>query len=174
MPRSPAASLSPGPLTPIANGGNLHSMITDGEKQAIITSWRMVAPIATSAAELFYERLFELKPEYRALFPADMEQQKEKLMKMLTFIVDALDYQDSSWSETVAPERDLFLVVVDLGRRHSELYHVADDAYHPVGEALIWALDRGLGEAFTEEVRSAWLHVYRLLAMTMRMGKAAS
>lgn len=149
-------------------------MITDGEKRAIITSWRQVDPLATSAADVFYERLFELKPEYRALFPPDLTRQKEKLLKMLAFIVDALDYADSSWSETVAPERDLFLVVVELGRRHTELYQVADDAYHPVGEALIWALDRELGEAFTEEVRAAWLHVYRLLAMTMLMGKSAS
>ena len=26
-----------------------------------------------------------------------------------------------------------------------------------VGEALIWTLDYGLGEAFTEEVKGAWL-----------------
>jgi hemoglobin-like flavoprotein len=39
-----------------------------------------------------------------------------------------------------------------------------------VGETLLWTLERGLGEGFTPEVRSAWAKVYGVLATTMQAG----
>lgn len=145
-------------------------MITDQQKIAILESWKMVVPIAETAADLFYRRLFELEPSYRALFPDDLSDQKRKLIKMLAFIVKALDWPDDAWRTTVPEDEDLFLVLLALGRRHHVLYRVPDASYQTVGEALIWTLDLGLGKAFTDEVRDAWLHVYTLLAKTMRLG----
>jgi hemoglobin-like flavoprotein len=37
-----------------------------------------------------------------------------------------------------------------------------------VAAALLWTLERGLGEQFTLEVRDAWATVYGLLAATMQ------
>lgn len=153
--------------------GTVVSMITEAHKRAIVSSWRLVGPISDTAADLFYKRLFELKPEYRRLFPDDMASQKAKLMRMLSFVVKSLDFPDSAWLQNVPDDNDLFLVIVALGRRHVELYHVTDEAYAPVGEALTWALDYGLGEAFTDEVRTAWSQVYALLATTMKLGTAS-
>jgi hypothetical protein len=65
------------------------------------------------------------------------------------------------------------LVVLALGRRHSELYKIPRESYGKVAEALLWTLDFGLGAAFTREVRDAWTRVYTLLAQTMQMGSAA-
>jgi hemoglobin-like flavoprotein len=146
-------------------------MLTDKQKVLIRDSWRLVVPIAETAADLFYKRLFETNPEYRALFKADMTAQKRKLISMLSFVVRSLDWPDSAWRETVDEENDLFLIVLALGRRHSTLYRVPDESYEAVGQALVWTLDYGLGKAFTEEVRAAWLQVYRLVAMTMKMGR---
>ena len=148
-------------------------MLTDSHKQLILDSWRLVVPIAETAADLFYQRLFELKPEYRAMFSEDMTRQKQKLVKMLSFIVQSLDWNASEWREDVAEDQDLFLVVLALGRRHGQLYKIPADSYGPVGEALIWALDYGLGDAFTEETKEAWLTVYTLLTKTMLMGSRA-
>lgn len=148
-------------------------MITDAEKKAIVNSWRLVEPIAETAADLFYRRLFELRPKYRSLFPEDMTMQKQKLLKMLGFIVKSLDWPDHAWRDTVPAEQDLFLVVLAMGRRHHELYEIPDESYGPVGEALLWTLDYGLGpEVFTPDVKAAWTRVYTLLANTMKMGKA--
>jgi hemoglobin-like flavoprotein len=61
-------------------------------------------------------------------------------------------------------------VVLALGRRHAEIYKIPDASYAAVAEALLWTLDYGLGEAFTEEVRAAWTTVYTALATTMKMG----
>jgi hemoglobin-like flavoprotein len=146
-------------------------MITDEEKAAIKESWRLVVPIAETAADLFYRRLFELRPEYRRLFPEDMRSQKRKLLAMLAFVVKSLDWPESAWRETVPEEDDLCLIVLALGRRHSELYKVPDSSYEAVGEALLWTLDYGLGKKFDGPTRAAWTHVYQLLAMTMKMGR---
>src|SRR5262245_41719069 len=116
-------------------------MLNTDQKLAIKRSWELVTPIAETAAELFYKRLFEMAPQYRALFPTDMTLQKRKLLTMLAFIVRSLDWSEDAWREAVDTEEDLFLVVLALGRRHVELYRVPDEAYDTVGGALLWTLD---------------------------------
>ena len=39
--------------------------------------------------------------------------------------------------------------------------------YTPVGAALLWTLQQGLGEAFTPEVKDAWATAYIILSTTM-------
>jgi hemoglobin-like flavoprotein len=146
-------------------------VITDEEKAAIRDSWRLVVPIADTASDLFYKKLFEIRPDYRRLFPDDMRAQKRKLVTMLAFIVKALDWPDSAWREQVAEEDDLCLVLLALGRRHSELYRIPDSGYEAVAEALLWTLDYGLGKKFDAPTRAAWTHVYQLVALTMKMGR---
>ena len=53
-----------------------------------------------------------------------------------------------------------------LGRRHAG-YGVREEHYATVGAALLWTLDRGLGDAFTPEVRDAWADAYGILATVM-------
>jgi hemoglobin-like flavoprotein len=149
-------------------------MLTDTEKDALKRSWRLVIPIADTAADLFYKRLFELRPDYRRLFPDDMTAQKHKLLRMLAFVLRAVDWTDEQWRGDVAPDEDLMLVVLALGRRHSKLYQIPDESYGVVGEALLWTLGYGLGDAFTEDVKRAWTELYTSLARTMRMGGAAT
>jgi hemoglobin-like flavoprotein len=146
-------------------------VLNDLEKKLILNSWRLVVPIKETAADLFYRRLFELKPAFRQLFKTDLVAQKQKLIAMLAFIVKSLDWPDSAWRDNVAEEDDLFLVVLALGRRHSELYSVPDAAYATVGEALLWTLDYGLGKEFTPPVRAAWTKVYGLVSTAMKMGR---
>lgn len=148
-------------------------MFTDAEKDAIRKSWRLVVPIAETAADLFYKRLFELRPQYRSFFSDDMSGQKRKLLKMLAFVVKAMDWADADWQREVDPTEDLMLVVLAMGRRHAQLYKIPDESYAPVGEALLWTLDYGLGDAFSPPVRAAWTRLYGLISQTMRMGAAA-
>lgn len=148
-------------------------MFSDTEKEVVLRSWRLVVPIAETAADLFYRRLFELKPEYRALFGEDMAAQKRKLVRMLAFIVRSLEWRDEQWKDDIDPSEDLMLVVLALGRRHTDLYRIPNESYGVVGEALVWTLEHGLGDAFTPPTREAWIKLYTLLASTMQMGAAA-
>jgi hemoglobin-like flavoprotein len=121
-------------------------------------SFDRVVPIAGVAADLFYDRLFYLAPSLRRMFPADMRDQKRKLMVMIAAAVQGLDDLD-----TLLPQ------VKALGARHAG-YGVEPAHYQIVGEALIWTLESGLGNAFTPDVRAAWGRVYALLAATMQDG----
>lgn len=123
-------------------------------------SFKQVQPIAMQAADLFYGRLFDIAPEVRTLFPDDLSEQKKKLMAMLGTAVVNLHRLDA-----IVP------AVQDLGRRHAG-YNVKAEHYKPVGEALIWTLEQGLGEAFTPAVKSAWLEAYTTLADTMQAAAA--
>ena len=149
-------------------------MLTDPEKHLIVSSYRLIVPISETVADLFYRRLFKECPQYRSLFSQDMASQKRKFMAMLTFITRSLDWTQAQWGEDIAPEDDLFLVVVALGRRHHLLYKVPEDAYGPVEAALLWTLDQGLGQAFTPELRTAWAKLYRALSTMMRLGADAT
>lgn len=147
-------------------------MLTNQQKESILSSWRLVEPVAETVPDLFYQRLFEIAPQYRSLFKKDMESQRRKFLTMVRFIIEALDWPDDLWEAPVATDEDLLLVVSALGRRHREIYRIPDEAYTPVGEALLWTLDYGLGEAFTVEVRMAWTELYTLLSRCMIMSEA--
>lgn len=121
-----------------------------------------MVPIKDKAAELFYGRLFELDPSLKPLFKGDMAQQGRKLMTMIGTAVSGLTRLDQ-----IVP------AVRDLGRRHVG-YGVKDAHYATVGAALLWALETGLGPAFTPEVKAAWATTYGTLAGVMKQAAAAT
>ena len=127
------------------------------EKIALVQgSFKQVAPIADVAAHIFYDRLSETAPEVRSLFPEDMTEQKKKLMQMLGIAVNGLTNLDA-----------ILPAVQDLGKRH-EGYHVTDAHYDSVGSALLFTLEKGLGDAFTPDVKDAWTETYVTLAGVMK------
>jgi hemoglobin-like flavoprotein len=119
-------------------------------------SWKQVLPIADTAAEMFYTKLFSLDPSVKPLFKGDMKAQGRKLMAMIGTAVGGL-----TQLETIVP------AVQDLGRRHVK-YGVKDSHYDTVGGALLWTLEHGLGDAFTPDVKAAWTTVYGVLSTTMK------
>jgi hemoglobin-like flavoprotein len=121
-------------------------------------SFEDVRPIAATAAELFYDRLFTLDPSLKHLFKGDMPNQGRMLMSMIGSAVHGLKDLDK-----LAP------VLRNLGARHVD-YGVREEHYVTVGSALLWTLNAGLGEKFTPEVREAWTAAYGLLADVMQFG----
>ena len=130
--------------------------MTPEEIKLVKDSWALVLPISEKAAELFYGKLFELDPEVKKMFKGDMTEQGRKLMAILNTAVNALDKL-----ETIVP------ALQSMGAKHVE-YGVKNKDYDTVGEALIWTLDAGLGDAFTADTKDAWLKVYTLVADTMK------
>jgi hemoglobin-like flavoprotein len=135
-------------------------MITSDDILRVRASFALVVPIKEAAADLFYNRLFEIAPQVRALFPDDLAEQKRKLMAMIATAVGGLHNLDN-----------LVPAVKALGARHVG-YGAKAEHYAVVGEALLWTLERGLGEAFTPEVRQSWTKVYGTLAAVMQAGAA--
>jgi hemoglobin-like flavoprotein len=135
--------------------------MTGEQIRLVRVTWLEVAPIADTAARLFYGRLFESDPQIHRLFAhADMDQQRLKLLRTLTVAVGALDKL-----ETIRPALE------SLGRRHVD-YGVEDRHYELVGAALLWTLAQGLGDGYTTEVGEAWAAAYTTLATIMREAAA--
>lgn len=128
--------------------------ITPRQVELVQTSFEQVAPIADTAAALFYSRLFELDPAIRPMFTAELSDQGRKLMQMLAIVVHGLKVVT-----------DVMPAVQSLGKRHAG-YGVTAEQYQTVGEALLWTLGQGLGDAFTPEVRDAWTTAYTIVAQT--------
>ncbi|MFG1339830.1 globin family protein [Xanthobacter autotrophicus] len=129
--------------------------MTPTQIDLVQASFAKVAPIADTAAGLFYGRLFEIAPEVKPLFKGDMTTQGQKLMATLGVVVAGL--------------KDLPRIVPaaqNLARKHVG-YGVKPEHYAPVGAALLWTLEQGLGEDFTPEVKTAWADAYGLLSSVM-------
>lgn len=119
-------------------------------------SFKQVVPISDKAAEIFYGKLFEKDPSLKPMFKGDMEEQGRKLMSMIGTAVGGLNNLEA-----------LVPAVQNLGKGHAG-YGVEDKHYDTVGASLIETLDAGLGDAFTSEVKDAWIEVYTVLATTMK------
>ncbi|KZD21662.1 globin family protein [Tardiphaga robiniae] len=115
-------------------------------------SFRKVAPISDVAAELFYGRLFEVAPQVKPMFRGDMREQGRKLMATLGVVVTGL-----TRLETVLPAASA------LAKQHVA-YGVKAEHYPIVGGALLWTLEKGLGDAWTPELAAAWTAAYGTLS----------
>jgi hemoglobin-like flavoprotein len=129
--------------------------MTPQQVAQVQASFKKVAPIADQAAALFYGRLFETAPEVRALFTGDLKAQGRKLMTTIATVVNGLDDL-----EAIAP------AVCDLAKRHVA-YGVRPEHYAPVGAALLWTVEQGLGGDFTPAVSAAWAAAYAALSDMM-------
>jgi hemoglobin-like flavoprotein len=141
----------------------MEKLITAEQRALVQQTWQQVVPIADTAARVFYNRLFEIDPQLRVMFDGvEMKSQRRKLIQVLAMAVGRLDRIE-----------ELVPVIEALGRRHAA-YGVSDAHYETVGAALIWTLEKGLGKAWSEEVKAAWTEVYVLLANVMRTAAAES
>jgi hemoglobin-like flavoprotein len=135
--------------------------MTPEQVELVQDSFTKVVPIADTAATLFYDRLFTIAPEVRSLFPTDLTEQKKKLIQMLATAVTNLHQVEK-----------IIAAVEDLGRRHVA-YGVTPKHYEPVGAALLWTLEKGLGPDFTPPVREAWTETYMTVAGVMQKAAAS-
>lgn len=129
--------------------------MTPEQVEAVQQSFKKVAAIQDAAADLFYDRLFELDPSLKPLFSGNMAEQKRKLMAAIGTVVNSLK----------SPEK-IIPIVQNLGEAHSR-YGVQEQHYQTVGEALLWTLEKGLGADFTPQVKNGWAAAYGLLSSIM-------
>jgi len=126
--------------------------MTPDQVKLVQQSFAKVAPISETAAVLFYGRLFEIAPQVQAMFPADMTEQRRKLMATLAVVVNGLGNLESILPAASA-----------LATRHVS-YGAKAEHYPVVGAALLWTLEKGLGDAWTPEVADAWTTAYGTLS----------
>jgi hemoglobin-like flavoprotein len=126
--------------------------MTPDQVKLVQDSFAKVVPISEAAAVLFYDRLFEIAPQVKAMFPADMTEQRRKLMVMLAAVVNGLGNLPSILPAASA-----------LATRHVA-YGAKAEHYPVVGAALLWTLEKGLGDSWTPELAEAWTAAYGTLS----------
>jgi hemoglobin-like flavoprotein len=129
--------------------------MTPDQIKLVQASFSKVAPVADEAAVLFYDRLFEMAPQVKALFPTDMAEQRRKLMSTLAIVVSGLSDLPSILPAASA-----------LATRHVA-YGAREEHYPVVGKALLWTLEQGLGEDWTADVAEAWTAAFTTLSAFM-------
>jgi hemoglobin-like flavoprotein len=135
-----------------ARSNKQETNMTPDDVTLVQKSFSKVAPIADQAATIFYDRLFEVAPQVKAMFPADMTEQKKKLMATLAVVVNGLSDLPSILPAASA-----------LAKRHVA-YGAKPEHYPVVGSALLWTLEKGLGAGCTPDVAAAWTTAYGTLS----------
>jgi len=130
----------------------MEQTMTPDQVKLVQQSFAKLAPIADQAAVMFYDRLFEVAPQVKAMFPADLTEQRRKLMATLSAVVNGL-----GTLESVLPAASA------LARRHVS-YGAKAEHYPVVGGALLWTLEKGLADGWTTEVADAWTAAYGTLS----------
>lgn len=127
-----------------------------GMVELIRDSFALVEPQSEDVGRHFYATLFSRAPETRDLFPVNMEVQRSRLLRALVHVVQMVDQPD-----------DLRPFLQQLGRDHRK-FGVLAQHYDAVGVALLSAVARYCGAAWTPEVHRAWHESYATVAAAMR------
>ena len=129
--------------------------MTPEEARHITFSFGRVFPYRSKLTSVFYEKVFEIAPEARALFPKDMSGQKEKLAHTLNLVVTNLNKLDETLAAGTA-----------LGARHAG-YGATEAHYDVVGIALIAALKQVTPGGLSAEEEHAWIAAYNVISQVM-------
>jgi len=141
----------------------LELVLTRQQLDRVRRSWAEAAPTGEALGAAFYSRLFQIAPYTRELFAGEVSGQQKKLVRTLDAVIDNLEQPD----RLAAATRDLAILHARRG--------VGAADYTPVGDALIWALGRQLGDRFDAETRDAWIAAYEMLSREMiRAGREAA
>lgn len=121
-------------------------------------SLRLIADRSDEMVGYFYATMFLENPALRALFPAAMDTQRDRLFRALTGAVRTIGEP-----ETFVP------MLRQLGRDHRK-YGVTTEDYATFGRALIMALGRYAEDVWVRELQDAWVRAYSYMARTMMDG----
>jgi len=129
--------------------------MTPHQIQLIRSSWQLAAEEPLKAAISFYDHLFSLSPQLRGLFRSPMSGQTMKFMKAIGYVVNRLDniYEISE----EFPDTNYF----------SQAYGLKPKHYAEIKDALLWTIEKRLGNLWNEETRNAWLSCYEVLTEFM-------
>lgn len=133
-----------------------------GDQQLLAESLGLLAPVSGELVASFYDQLFTDHPDVRPMFPVELDDQRDKLLKAIIALV----------THYGTPEQ-LLPALTAMGRRH-DAYGVRIDHYSAVGVTLLSTLRRFAGTAWTAEYEGAWLRAYTFAAGVMMQAGATA
>ncbi|MBM4794682.1 flavohemoprotein [Streptomyces sioyaensis] len=121
-----------------------------------------IEPVADKVTSYFYALLFVQHPDLRALFPASMDTQRDRLFKALLTAAQHVDDGEV-----------LTAYLSNLGRGHRK-YGTLPDHYPAVGECLLTSLGRYATSSWGPETEAAWVRAYTAISQIMIDAAAAN
>ena len=129
--------------------------MTAQQIQLIRSSWQLTAEEPLKAAISFYDQLFSLSPQLRGLFRSPMSGQTMTIMKAIGYLVNRL--------ENIYEIGDEFPDTNYL----SQAYGLQPKHFAEIKDALLWTIEKSLGNSWNDETREAWLSCYEILTEFM-------
>jgi len=134
---------------------NFQIELTDHQKNLIVESFTQFEPIIQHSSRVFFDRLTEVEPALGAQFSNTNNVHSDKLATVIQIAVISVNNLDA-----LVPMLKL------LGSEYRS-YGARPEFYEIFGDVLLWTLEQGLGEAYSEEVNEAWATLYGIIAETM-------
>ena len=135
-----------------------HKIYGMTEEQMILvrSSWKTFRNVNPSLiANVFYSKLFFDNPKLRKMFPEDMDKQHLKFVDMLNVMISRIDSTEDTTEKIKA-----------LAKRHVG-YGVRTEHYQFIGNALLWTIEKGLGNDWNDAIKEAWDAYYNMIAGIM-------
>jgi hemoglobin-like flavoprotein len=107
----------------------------------------------------FYRRLFVLAPDLRARFRGDVDIESLRLKETLTLAFGALS------------DMPFLVATLDNLARRDVARGLSEQHCRAIAQALIWAIERRVGAAFTRPACNAWI-AFLAVVMTCLHGAA--
>jgi hemoglobin-like flavoprotein len=143
--------------------------MTPSQIRLVQKSFVRIEPIATEVGARFYNRLFRMAPETRALFKGDMSYQHAKFMSVIRELVNLHLRALISLPVTGLDGEAAMPGIRNLGRDHAK-FGVVPAHFGLMRTALMETLEEVLGEEFTPEIQVAWAEAYDVMAKVMKGG----
>lgn len=130
--------------------------------ERIESSFRLLAPRGPELVDRFYAQMFAAHPSLRAMFPADMAQQKAKLLASIQLVISNLRRPEA-----------LTKPLHELGARHAS-YGVMEAHYPVVRDTLVAVMAEMAGDAWTAQLAADWTAALDTVAAAMIEGQRAA
>jgi len=129
--------------------------------RTVQSSFWLALPRMDDVVNAFYQRLFEVAPGVRALFPDDLKKQKAALKGALVLAVSNLRSPDT-----------LMPTLADMGKRHVD-YGAAPEHYPVVRDVMLEVMAEEI-PGWNDEAHDAWTAALNAVATAMIEGAAVT
>lgn len=130
-------------------------MLSESEIEFLQESYAKLYDESGAFSRRFYENLFEIAPNARALFSNNIESQGRKFMEVLSIII--LDLND---------DKLIIPLIEAMGRRHVG-YGTKPHHYQTVGDALVKTLNEAFNGQWSPKEKAIWVKLYTHIADIM-------
>jgi nitric oxide dioxygenase len=144
--------------------------MTPAQLRLLQRSFARIEPLAEQFGTVFYDRLFVIAPEMKALFRTDIKAQQSKFMKVIGEVVQLHLRAMISLPVTAQTSGEAMLPGAYWSGKLHAAYGVRMEDFDKMKEALVWALQHTLKDELTPDIVEAWSAAYDIVVRAMQSG----